>query len=143
MKVYELDINKYLDSLSWDPTPRFSSDELPGSERGAPNYLCEKCSYTLSFSVRDFEKHWKSMFSNLSFEDFDLINKYRRSHNLIEEIYVSKSMKFGKRENHISLSFLDFYCPKCKQPTAIIFRGYPSGYWGYFSFTILRLLVLK
>jgi len=127
MKVVNIDKEVYLSTTFFDPSPhRFRPDDAPVVERKIPIlYRCEKCETEISIKTGDFEKHFNSDFTNLDEED----NK-----NFAPSI---------KEVNKSDLSFLDFYCPKCNQPTKILFRGGPSGYWGEFSFSIEDMMVLK
>ena len=127
MIIKELDKEKFLTTIIHDPSPhRFDPDSTPIEERQKPIiYTCENCNYKISFKIDSFEKHCNSSFSNLKPEELKLF-----------EIHRSK-------DKDSDLSFLDFYCPECKQPTYFLFLGGPSGYWGYFSLEIKKLLVLK
>lgn len=127
MTVIEIDLKKYLTTTFYDPCPdRFDSKEPSISERRIPlQYTCENCREKINFSTESFERHCNSEFSNLK----------RAENKLFDD--------FRKRKDLIDFSFLDFYCPKCNQPTKFIFKGGPSGYWGMFFFEIEKVIVLK
>jgi DNA-directed RNA polymerase subunit M/transcription elongation factor TFIIS len=127
MEVKNLDIDKCLTTTFYDPSPhRFSEDSKPVSGRKLPViYTCENCDYFISFMTDDFKKHNKLKHSNLESADKKVIDKTLKSYHLKDS------------------SFLDFYCPKCKQATAIFFNGGSSGYWGEFAFSISHVLVTK
>jgi DNA-directed RNA polymerase subunit M/transcription elongation factor TFIIS len=127
MKVIRLNLEDFLTSTGYDPSPhRFREDDTPVSERNLPViYNCEKCGYSISFKTDDFEKHTNSKYSNLKPNDKEI---------------VDKTIKQLKWENK---SFLDFHCPKCEQATILLFDGGPSGYWGMFEFKIHHIFVLK
>ena len=127
--ILELDINKYFSTTGFDPSPhRLWADDKSVSERSLPiTYFCDNCGCSILFQTDDFQKHYyKVGFSNLQEEHKALFKKFTDSSKLLKD-----------------KSYLDFYCPKCKQPTLIIYRGGPSGYWGEFSFDINNLLVIK
>jgi len=126
MSIIKLNLDQYLTSKIFDPSPhRTHPDEVPVSERRIPIiYSCEKCNEKVSFKTDSFQLHLRSNHTNL--KDFDR-----------EEF--EKYMKMNNNEN----SFLDFYCPKCGQPTMIIFNGNPSGYWGEFELSIVDILIKK
>jgi len=128
MKVIELELEKYLSSRIYDPSPnRLSPDEIPVSERTIPIiYNCDECGFRLSFKPEDFEKHNNLKKTNL-----------RREDNIVFETYIIK------RNKKNDLSYLDFYCPKCNQATMFLYQGGPSGYWGIFELEIKKILVLK
>ena len=127
MKVISLNLSDFLTSTSYNPSPnRFREDETPVSERNLPIiYNWEKCGYSISFKTDDFEKHTTSKHSNLQPTD---------------KKNIDKTIKQLELQNK---SFLDFYCPKCRQATIILFDGGPSGYWGIFECEISHILVLK
>ena len=127
MKVSQLNLDDFLTSTSYDPSPhRFREGETPVSERNLPViYNCEKCDYSISFKTDDFNKHTNSKHSNLQVTD-------KRN--------VERTIKQLKLKNK---SFLDFYCPKCGQATILLFDGGSSGYWGAFEFKISHIFVLK
>jgi hypothetical protein len=127
MKVACLDISKYLSKISYNPSPhRFKSEEIPVYERDSTvRYSCNKCNYEIILKISDFKKHCNSKFSNINNSNISILNKIKIHY------YTNKS------------SFLDFYCPICKQPTIIIFNGGPTGYWGAFGFTIKGVLVIQ
>ncbi len=122
-KIVEVKMDECLSSSIYDPSPhRFRPNEKSVSDRQVPiQYQCENCDYIISFKTEDFMKHTKSSFSNLKPDDFELIKT---------------SELTGK------ISFLDFYCPKCKQATAIIFDGGMGGYCGY-ELRIQNVIVIK
>lgn len=127
MRVVNIDKEVYLSTTFFDPSPhRYKPDETPVSERKIPVlYKCENCRTEISIKTSDFEKYCNSDFTNLNVEE----NK--------------KFANSVKNQNLTDLSFLDFYCPKCNQPTKILFRGGPSGYWGAFYFDIEAVLIIK
>ena len=127
MEVKNIDINKYLSTTFYDPSPhRFSENEKPVSERTLPVvYTCENCDYSISFKTEDFKKQNVLNHSKLESTDKKAIDKTLNAFNL----KVS--------------SFLDFYCPKCKQATTILYTGEPSGYGSEFTFKISHVLVIK
>ena len=127
MKVVSIDVTKHFSTVLHDPSPhRFSSDEVPVSERMIPViYHCDNCGEKISFKTESFEKQCNSDFSNLSPEENEQFDRFIRV----------KRLK--------SLSFLDFRCPNCQQSTKILYEGGPSGYWGEFYFKILKTLALK
>ena len=127
MKVLSIDLNRYFTTIIHDPTPdRISSDEVPVSERMLPViYECDNCGEKISFTTASFEKHCNSDDSNLSLEENEQFDRFIRVKRLSK------------------LSFLDFQCPNCRQPTKILFEGGPSGYWGEFYFNIKTTLTLK
>jgi DNA-directed RNA polymerase subunit M/transcription elongation factor TFIIS len=127
MKVIRLNLDDFLTSKSYNPSPnRFREEETSVSERNLPViYNCEKCGYSISFKTDDFKKHTNSKHSNLQMTD---------------KKNVDKTIKQLKLRNK---SFLDFYCPKCEQATVLLFDGGPSGYWGMFEFEINHIFVLK
>jgi Zn finger protein HypA/HybF involved in hydrogenase expression len=129
MKIIRIDIEKYLSSRIYDPSPhRFYPENTSIDERMRPiSYYCENCSTSILFQTEDFEKHaLKLGHTNLSKTDSAIFEDY---------------MKDFKEQ--MKMPFLDFYCPKCHQATRIIYEGGPSGYWGYYSFEIKTLIVLK
>jgi len=73
-------------------------------------YTCSKCNNSVKFYIRDFDKHWKSEFSNLKPVDF-----------------------IGAPEGR---GFLDFYCPKCEIPTTVIFKLEAGGMHGEYWYTV-------
>lgn len=127
MEVVEVDLSKHFTTILFDPNPnRLSADEIPVSERQLElKYFCEQCGSSLSFKTSSFERHCKSNFTNLDVSDSVIFNEY------------------VKANNQDKLSFLDFYCPNCKQPTIFLFECGNSGYWGEFFFEIKNALVLK
>ena len=127
MKVFELNLSEQFTTTLFDPSPhRFRPDDTPISERRLPlEYTCDNCGETISFKTSSFEKHCNSDFSNLNSEDNDAFNEF------------IKTKKLEK------LSFLDFYCPNCRQPTKFLFNCGPSGYSGGVSFEIKNALALK
>lgn len=127
MKVIEIDLAKQLTTTFFDPSPhRFDSNEHPVSERHLPlEYTCVQCGESISFKTSSFEKHCNLEFSNLRAEDNYIFNQFIKTRNLKD------------------LSFLDFYCPDCDQPTKILFTCGPTGYWGEFFFEIKKALALK
>lgn len=127
MEVKNIDIDKYLSTTFYDPSPhRFSGNEKPISERKLHVvYTCENCDYSISFKTDDFKKHNELNHSNLEPTDKKAIDKTLKAFHLKDS------------------SFLDFYCPKCKQATTILFTGGPSGYWGEFTFNISHVFVTK
>ena len=127
-RIVEIELEKYLSTKEYDPSPnRLNPDETPVTERMIPIvYSCENCGCQISFKPDDFEKHNNLKYTNLENDDRIIVEKY------IED---SNSLSI--------LSFLDFYCPNCNQPTTILFQGGPSGYWGIFELKIEKILVLK
>ena len=128
MKIVQLDISEYLTSSEYDPSPhRVDPNELPISERkNFPTvYNCNSCDYKVSLSLNDFMNHTGIIRTNLDAEDFDDFYESLRS----EEFKIH--------------SLLDFYCPKCKQATMILFIGGPSGYWGEYYVKIQKVLIKK
>ena len=127
MEIKEINIENYLTTDEYNPSPhRFNTNEKPLSERKIPLiYKCENCEYSISFRPEDFEKHYKTEWTNLSQKDKVVFEKFRVNQPI---------------ENY---SFLDFYCAKCKQATIFIFDGGASGYWGNFEFKIKKVLVIK
>lgn len=67
-------------------------------------YTCPHCDNSIKFSIRDFDKHWDSCFTNLKGEDFI-------------------GAPYGK-------GFLDFYCPKCAVATTVRFKLEAGGMHG-------------
>lgn len=129
MKILLLEIEKYLSSKVYDPSPhRFSPEDTNIDERMRPiTYCCENCGTSILFQSEDFEKHsLKLGHTNLSKDD-----------SIIFENYLKDC------KEQINMPFLDFYCPKCHQATKIIYNGGPSGYWGFYSFEIVTVLILK
>lgn len=127
MKILELNLEKHLTSTEYNTSPhRFSADETQISKRMIPiNYSCDICNELITFTPENFEKKYKSAHSNLTPNDKIIIEEYLKNNNI---------------NNY---SFLDFYCPKCKQATVILFNGGPSGYWSNFEFKIKNVLVIK
>ena len=128
MNVVELDLKSCLSTIEYDPSPhRFDPSETPVSERRKMPliFTCYKCNFNTSFTLEDFEKHSKASFSNLTSADKIDIDKYLQLHNI----------KWN--------SFLDFYCPSCKQPVSIIYDSGPSGYWGAFYFKVKNVLIIQ
>lgn len=127
MQVTELDTNLCLTTTIHNPYPsRYKSAELPLSERQCPlAFKCDKCQTEISFRLADLERHCNSEFTNLDADSNSQFAKYIGANDL------------GR------LSFLDFYCPNCEQPTKILFHCGPSGYWGAFYFEIEKVLVIK
>jgi DNA-directed RNA polymerase subunit M/transcription elongation factor TFIIS len=126
MKVIELDLDKYLSSSEYNPSPhRFDPTEKPVQERMILPivYTCENCDYQISLSLEKFKKYTNSEFTNLDPADRKFIVDY------IQKIDLK--------------STIDFNCPKCKQPTTLLFNGGHSGYWGEYFFKIIKLLVIK
>ena len=76
-EVKNIDINKYLSTTFYDPSPhRFSENEKPVSERTLPVvYTCENCDYSISFKTDDFKKHNELNHSNLELTDKKVIDK--------------------------------------------------------------------
>jgi hypothetical protein len=66
-----------------------------------------------------------SIFSNLKSDDGEYIVNYTNNQLIKQE------------------PFIDYYCPKCNQPTTIIFKGGNLGYWGELLFNILKMIVIK
>lgn len=127
MKVLRLNLDKYLTTTLFDPSPhRIREEEKPVSERRLPViYTCENCDNSISFSTEDFEKHNKSHHTNLKPADKKLFDD------------------FIKKTKLKDYSFLDFYCPRCNQATTFVFNGGSSGYWGDFEFKISNAFVIK
>ena len=127
MKVVEVDLKEQLTTTFFDPSPhRLDPESPPVSERRIPLvYSCENCGDEIYFKTSSFEKHCNSNFTNLKEEDNEIFKPFIKENNFEE------------------FSFLDFYCPKCKQATKIIYLGGPSGYWGEFFFEIRKVLALK
>ena len=127
MEIREINTENYLNTNEYDPSPnRFFANEKPVSERTVPIvYSCENCESSISFKIEDFEKHHNSEKTNLTAIDKKAFDEFIAMHKIIQP------------------SFLDFYCPKCKQVTTFIFKGYYSGYWGYFKLKIENVLILK
>lgn len=73
-------------------------------------YTCPNCNNSIKFSIRDFDKHWQSGFTNLKGEDFI-------------------GAPYGK-------GFMDFYCPKCALPTTVTFKREAGGMNGKRWYTI-------
>ena len=126
MSVIKININQHISTTIYDPSPhRLRPEEIPVSKRRIPIvYSCENCGDQISFKPENFEKHHKSAFSNLKNSD-------------------TLEFKEFTTQNNLEYSFIDFYCPKCSQPTTILFEGNPSGYWGILEFTIKEILILK
>jgi DNA-directed RNA polymerase subunit M/transcription elongation factor TFIIS len=127
MEIKEIYLENCLTTDEYNPSPnRFDENEKHVSERTIPLvYTCDKCEISISFKPEDFEKHTKSEMTNLT-----LIEK-----KLFEEFIIKQKLE--------KQSFLDFYCPNCKQATTFIFDGGTSGYWGCFEFKIQKVLVLE
>lgn len=127
MKVVSLDVATHFSTVIHDPTPdRISSDEVPVSERMLPViYECCNCGEKISFKTESFKKHCNSDYSNLASGENEHFDRYINVKRLT------------------NLSFLDFHCPQCQQPTKILYEAGPSGYWGEFYFKIRRALALK
>ena len=126
MKIIELTLESCLSSTEFDPSPnRTDPSETPVSERrNLPIlYTCDNCSYQLSFGLKDFKKHHESNSSNLNNTD--------------------KAIFYAYTNNKKQESFIDFYCPKCKQPTTMFYISGDSGFWGEFFFKIVKIIVLK
>jgi len=126
MSIVRINTDQYLTSKIYDPSPhRINPDEVPVSDRNIQIiYSCENCDQQISFSPDRFQIHNKSRHSNLQIMDRDEFESFMKLNNVED-------------------SFLDFYCPKCHQPTTIIFAGNPSGYWGIFEFSIKYILIKK
>ena len=117
---------------------------------------CISCHFSLSFALRDLEKHRFGKDSNLLSKDrikmdrliLSLIPKYKLIQNrqlwalnkkdiflvLIQRLYLRLLgiwVKFPPlstiREN-IPDSFLDYYCPDCKRPVRIYYFSYLGGF---------------
>jgi hypothetical protein len=127
MRIVKLNPDKYLTTTEYNPSPhRTSPEEKPVSERTIPMiYTCENCNDMIAFKPDNFQKHNRSNYSNLQIND---------------RLQFENIMTGSKYKDH---SFIDFYCPKCRQPTTIIFKGNPSGYWGFYEFTITEIIVIK
>ncbi len=128
MKIIELDISDCLSSSEYDPSPyRVDPSELPVSgRRDFPTmYKCNSCEYKISLSLKDFYKHTGTIRTNLETKDFDNFHEHLRN----------SGFKID--------SLLDFYCPKCKQATMILFNGGPSGYWGEYFVKIQKVMIKK
>ena len=126
MKITELNLSECLTSSEYDPSPhRVDPAELPLSERrNFPTiYTCSSCGYKISLSLNDFHKHTELIQTNLDIKDFDSFQEYL------------------KTSRYKINSLLDFYCPKCKQATMILFIGGPSGYWGEYYVKIQKILI--
>lgn len=129
MNVKELDIKKCLTTIEFNPSPnRLSENETPVSQRRIPIiYTCDKCGKAIHFRTEDFQKHFKTDYTNLNPKD----KKY------IDDFLTRQD--FELKAN----SFLDFYCKNCKQATTIFFDGNESGYWGIFEFEIKSVLAIR
>ena len=127
MKVKSLNLEDHFTTIIHDPSPhRLSASDIPVSERRLPVvYECDNCNEKISFKTESFKKHCNSEFTNLSINENDHFESFIRANHLTK------------------LSFLDFRCPSCHQPTKILFDGGPSGYWGEFYFEIKAALILK
>jgi Zn finger protein HypA/HybF involved in hydrogenase expression len=125
--VIEITLKEQLTSSIFDPSPhRLIPNSISVSERRIPiRYKCRKCEAVIDFKTSSFEKNCKSSFSNLNPADNDKFNQYINNQDLV------------------NLSFLDFFCPKCSQPTKFLFEGGRSGYWGEFALKIRAILLLK
>ena len=77
-------------------------------------YRCS-CGEQVGFQFHDFEKHWKSEFSNLQ-----------------------KGHFVGAPEGE---AFIDFYCPQCNVPTTIQYSLSAAGQHGEFWYTIQNVAV--
>ena len=71
-------------------------------------YCCADCKFQVTFKDKDFQKHSRSQFTNLTKIETDLLDNFVATSQLEQK------------------SFLDFYCPTCKKPTRIYF----SDGWG-------------
>lgn len=69
-------------------------------------FICSNCGRELTFERNDLRKHFLSDFSNLNADDSKKI-----------ALVLNKSQK-----KEVS-SFIDFYCPVCKQPVRIYYRS--------------------
>lgn len=127
MEITEINLSKQLTTTLFNPSPhRYEPDEVPVSDRQLHlEHTCDECGYILSFKTCSFKKHCNSEFTNLTESDHDIFNR------------------FIKKNNLDNLSFLDFYCPKCKQPTVFLFECGNSGYWGCFFYEIKKVFVIK
>ncbi len=71
-------------------------------------YRCADCKYQVAFKDKDFQKHSRSKFTNLTKIENELLDNFVATNQLEQK------------------SFLDFYYPTCKKPTRIYF----SDSWG-------------
>ena len=127
MKIIDLNIKEYFTTDFYNPSPhRFDSKESKVGDRKIPMiYSCENCNYNISFKPDDFIKHYDKQFTNLNTSDKDEFENYLKNNSLFTK------------------NTLDFYCPKCRQATKIVFEGGFSGYWGEFEYRLIKLLILK
>jgi hypothetical protein len=127
MEVLNLNLDKYLSTTEYDPSPnRIQAQQTTVSNRTLLLiYSCENCDYEITIKTKDFEKHTKTFNTNLHPNEKKIFDDFMKSNNI----------------NHSS--FIDFYCPVCKQATTIVFIGGPSGYWGEFGYKITNLLIVK
>ena len=84
-------------------------------------YTCPHCSEHLSFGMRDFEKHQRSKFTNLSTHDAQTI---AAASPVAEDKYNS---------------FLDFYCRGCRRPVRILYLSWTGGRYTH-GYTLLYVV---
>ena len=72
-------------------------------------YTCPHCNGQMSFAMRDFQKHQRSQFTNLSANDAQAITAAS----------PAPEQKFN--------SFVDFYCPGCRVPVRILYLAWAGG----------------
>jgi hypothetical protein len=82
-------------------------------------YTCPMCSTELAFFMRDFARHDRSAFTNLSLTDAEAITNFVQAYS-----------------SQVWDSFLDFYCPGCNLPIRIYYLadelvGSPRRAYGY------------
>ena len=129
MTVIEINKTNYLSLVDYPtgPNERFFANQLPIQNKQVYEPIiskCEKCGFEIEFKEHNFQKHSNSFFSNLNDKDKTLLEKYKQAQKLDK------------------LSYLDFYCPSCKQPTQIL---YEDGYGGKSDYliSIKSVLVIK
>lgn len=86
-----------MDGVSFDPRREFDGALSVGT------YTCARCSKSVRFTTRDFQRKFRSPSSGLKAEDRETIGRFR-------------PLDASKWE-----SFLDFYCPGRRRPVRVVF----------------------
>jgi len=108
-----------------DPCERLTKDYFSSEVEDTELYSfyeCPRCHEKVGFERKNFEKHYRSTFSNLSSEDAAHIDAFVAAQPF-------------KRD-----SFLDFYCPRCRLAVRLYFSFWAGGKHGDNGFDIDKVV---
>ena len=115
------DARKYGDMLIADAAllnKTYFTNYEDGEIYPTTDYRC-KCGRKVSINLHHLMKHWSSSFTNLSIDD---------------TVAIEHTLRASCAE--VANSFLDFYCPNCKNPVRIYYDGAAGGRHGEASFLL-------